>query len=182
MLPRKPTVGRAFPGLVLLVLCFLVACGERDEQGEPATGSDRNSSAIDQQSGSVSDTATRPPTVSQHAAAAPPVPPRPQGKIPPPLIGIWSGGEGSKSGYRLTFRADGTYELIHERGTAIPVFRETGYCVGDNSRLLLRPVVVEGPVERRERTARWGIQPSSVVEVLTVLDPFDGEFSYVKIG
>lgn len=181
MLPRKSTAGRALPGLVLLVLCFLSACGV---QGVPTTGSDWTSSTIDRPTGLVPDTATRPSTTSQAAetAAVPPIPPPPQGEIPPPLVGEWSGGEGSKSGYRLTFLADGTYELIHERGTAIPVFREAGYCAGDNSSLLLRPVVVEGPVERRERTVRWGIQPSSVVDVLTVIDPIDGEFSYVRVG
>jgi len=174
--------------LLIFALFFLAACGEGGARGAPITSSGGNVSTIDQPTGLASDTETRSSTASRDATETtalqrvPVTPPRPQGEVPQPLIGVWSGGEGSKSGYRLTFFADGTYELIHERSTAIPVFREVGYCVGDGSSLLLRPVMVEGPVERRERMASWGIQSSSVVDVLTVIDQFDGEFSYVRIG
>jgi hypothetical protein len=184
LLARKTTVGGAISGLLLF---FLVACGEGSAR--PATGSGWNASTIDQPTGLSSGPGTGLPAPSRDAAettAAQPVPvmpPRPQGKIPKPLIGAWSGGEGGKSGYRLTFFVDSTYELVHERVTAVPAFREVGYCVGGGtSFLLLRPVRVEGPVTRRERMASWSIQPSSVVDVLTVIDQVDGEFSYVRIG
>ncbi|MDQ3764270.1 MAG: hypothetical protein M3460_22635 [Actinomycetota bacterium] len=180
------TVGRF--GLLLFTLFFLAACSEGSMRGAPTASSDVNASVIDQPTGLASDTKTRPSTASRDVAemtavpSLPVTPPRPQGEVPQPLVGVWSGGQGSKSGYRLTFFADSTYELIHERNTAIPAFREVGYCVGNGSSLLLRPVMVKGPVKRRERTARWDIQPSSVVDVLTVIDEFDGEFSYVRIS
>ncbi len=164
------------------------ACGDGGARGVPPAGSGSNASTLDQPTELASDPETRPLTALHEPAETsvvqpiPVTPPRPEGEVPQPLIGVWSGGEGGKSGYRLTFFADSSYELIHERNTAIPMFREVGYCVGDSSRLLLRPVMVEGPVERGERTARWGIQPSSVIDVLTVIDQFDGEFSYVRIG
>lgn len=163
MLTQKVTVDGAVSRLLLFVLFFLAACGGHGVQDASTTGSDWNTNT----------TAVQP---------IPLAPPRPQGKVPSPLVGVWSGGEGSKSGYRLTFFSNSTYELIHERSTAIPAFREVGYCVGGNSSLLLRSVKVEGPVERSERTARWGIQPSSVIDVLTVIDPLEGESSYVRIG
>lgn len=188
LLPRKAAVDDAVSCLLLIVLFFLVGCGEGGTRGAPPTSSHGNASTIGQPTELASDTETRPSTASRNTTEktalqpVPVTPPRPQGEVPQPLVGVWSGGEGSKSGYRLTFFADSTYELIHERNTAIPVFREVGYCVGDGSNLLLRPVMVEGPVERWERAARWGIQQSSVVDVLTIIDQFDGEFSYVRIG
>lgn len=187
MLPRKAAVGGVVSSLLLFTLFFIVACGGGGVRGEPIVGSDGNASTIDQPAGLAPDTeawtsaASRDAPETTAGQSVPVTPPRPQGAVPQPLVGVWSGGEGSKSGYQLTFFADSTYELIHEGSTAIPAFREVGYCVGDGSRLLLRPVMVEGPVERWERMALWGIQPSSVVEVLTVIDQFDGEFSYVRI-
>jgi hypothetical protein len=175
-------------GLLLLTLFFLAACSEGSTRGALLARTDVNASVIDQPTGLASATESRPSTVSRGTVemtavpSLPVTPPRPQGEVPQPLVGVWSGGEGSKSGYRLTFFADSTYELIHERSTAIPAFREVGYCVGDGSSLLFRPVMVQGAVERQERAARWGIQPSSVVDVLTIIDGFGGEFSYVRIS
>lgn len=174
LLARKTAAGGAASCLLLLSLFYLAACGEGGAR--PTTGSDWNASAIDQSTGLASGAGSGPSTASRDAAETtavkpvPVVPPRPQGRVPQPLVGAWSGGEGSKSGYRLTFFADSTYELVHERVTAIPAFREVGYCVGDGASLLLRPVRIEGLVKRRERTARWDIQQSSVVDVLTVID------------
>lgn len=167
------------------VILAATACGTR---GVLPTSPAGNPTTVDPPTGLVAEPESGAPPPSYDTAATtarqpePVTPPRPEGEVPQPLVGVWSGGEGSKSGYQLTFFADSTYELIHERNTAIPMFREVGYCVGDSSHLLLRPVMVEGPVERWERTASWSIQPSSVVEVLTVVDQFDGEFSYVRIG
>lgn len=180
---RKITVGGAVSSLLIL-LFSLAACSEGSAR--PPTGSGWNSSTIDQRTGLPAGPGTAPSSGAAGTTAAQPVPvtpPRPPGMVPKPLVGVWSGGEGGKSGYRLTLFADSTYELVHERVTAIPSFREVGYCVGGGaSLLLLRPVRVEGPVRRQERMARWGIQQSSVVDVLTVIDQFDGEFSYVRIG
>ena len=165
----------------------VTACGTGGAQDALPTSSDWTASPTDQPTDLASDPGSGTSTSSYDTAETtigqpePVTPPRPEGEVPQPLVGVWSGGEGSKSGYRLTFYADSTYELVHERSTAIPMFREVGYCVGDSSHLLLRPVTVEGPLERGERTASWSIQPSSVVDVLTVVDQLDGEFSYVRI-
>lgn len=103
-------------------------------------------------------------------------PARPEGTVPAEVVGTWRGGPGGKSGYDLTITTDGRYELSHK------AFIEQGYTAGDASTLLLRPVSVSGQVERSERVVRWSIQPSSVVDVLTILDPVDGEYSYVRTG
>lgn len=184
------TVRRSMQLLIAatIVTVAFAACGDGGAQGASPAYSGRNASTIDQPTALAPDPGARPSTALPDAAETtavqpvPVTPPRPEGEVPQSLVGVWSGGEGSKSGYRLTFFADSTYELMHERSTAIPMFREVGYCVGDSSRLLLRPIMVEGPVERGERTAHWSIQQSSVVDVLTVIDQFDGEFSYVRIG
>lgn len=167
--------------IVTAMIFAFTACGKGSERSAPQTNPDESASTTAQPTGSVSDSESgvSPPSYdTAETTATPPepvTPPRPEGEVPQPLVGVWSGGEGSKSGYRLTFFADSTYELVHERNTAIPMFREVGYCVGDSSHLLLRPFTIEGPVEHGERAARWSIQPSSVVDVLTVVDQFDGE-------
>jgi hypothetical protein len=179
------------PAQLLITAALILvstACGEGGTRAAHPTSSDWDTGTIDQPTGLAPEpesgisTPSYESTETTDVQPVPVPPPRPEGEVPQPLVGVWSGGEGSKSGYHLIFFADSTYELIHERRTAIPMFREVGYCVGNSSRLLLRPVMVEGPVERWERTAYWGIQSSSVVDVLTVIDQFDGEFSYVRIG
>lgn len=106
----------------------------------------------------------------------------PEGTVPAAVVGAWRGGPGDKTGYNLTITSDGLYELSHDNLGAIPEFVERGYTAGDATTLLLRPVTVEGPVVRQERTIQWSVQSSSVGDGLMTWDPIDGEFSYVRIG
>ncbi|WP_330276051.1 hypothetical protein OG205_10785 [Lentzea sp. NBC_00516] len=125
--------------------------------------------------------ATPPPPV---ASPDKPAPARPAGGMPPDLVGTWSGGEGSQTGYTLTFAQDGRYELSHDRATGIPQFVERGLAGGTGNEVVLRPVDVVGQVSRTERTARWSVQKMGDVygynvELLVVVDIY-GEFSYAK--
>ena len=130
------------------------------------------------------ETFSPPPLPPYVASSDKPAPARPAGGIPRDLIGRWSGGEGSQTGYTLTFWEDGRYELAHERTTGIPQFIERGLAGGTGNEIVLRPVDVSGPVSRSERTARWSVQRMADVygydiEVLVLVDVY-GEFSYAK--
>lgn len=173
----------------LAAALLLTACGGTETASSTGLAVPASAPAMTEPSHSTPFMTTQPPSAPSPAAPlavpAPPVAPAPlapaSGDVTRELVGMWEGGPGAQSGWRLIITADGRYELAHERSSpAWPIFVEQGVAFSQGSDLELTPTVVEGDVQREPRVAQWSIQPSSVVAVLTVIDPIDGEFSYVR--
>ncbi len=173
-------------GAVLILLPLLAGCATTGSSKSSPSVEDSVATARTPESAGATTTeeVSLPPAPTTPATSEAPAPERPSGEVPSDLIGRWVGGEGSRSGYTLTFWADGRYQLSHDRSTGIPQFVERGLAGGKGYEIVLRPVEVAGSVERIERRARWSVQKAPDVygydiEVLVLVDIY-GEFSYVK--
>jgi hypothetical protein len=134
--------------------------------------------ACDDEAPSTSDPVTTTTRVVEGTPAAT-QPPRPAGSVPRPVLGIWHGGQDNRTDYTFIVVSAGEYELDHAGTPALPAFVEKGWIVGDATRILLRPVLVDG-VRTRERVATWNKLPNSVgIDILVISDPLFGELTYV---
>ena len=119
------------------------------------------------------------------------------GYVPAELIGAWTGGPGSRSGFRYEFHADGTYRftgILQQEGGPTYVLQESGTVDVRGSRMRLEPQDAqfrrEPPsspgeswrqVDRPPRTVSWSLISTAGIEVLRLIDEASGgESSFVR--
>jgi hypothetical protein len=193
---RKPW--QAGLGAALLAsLGFLASgCGSNDGSAQVAT---TNPQAAPAEPGTTE--ATPPteidPTDTTETAATEETSAATGGYVPAELIGAWTGGPGSRSGFRYEFHADGTYRftgILQQEGGPTYVLQESGTVDVRGSRMRLEPQDAqfrrEPPsspgeswrqVDRSPRTVSWSLISTAGIEVLRLIDEASGgESSFVR--
>ncbi|WP_133252091.1 hypothetical protein [Actinomycetospora cinnamomea] len=100
--------------------------------------------------------------------------PRPVvGSVPRALAGLWSGGPGDASGYLLAIGSDGTYQRA--RTSTGRIFEQGVLQVTPRGSWTFVPTS-GGP----RRTGTFEYTNASGIEVLSMNDPREGYFSYVR--
>ena len=119
------------------------------------------------------------------------------GYVPADLVGAWTGGPGSRSGFRYEFNADGTYRftgILQQEGGPTFLLEESGVVDVSRSSMRLEPQEAqfrreppsspgEPPrdVERSPRTVIWNLTSAAGIEVLRLIDEASGgESSFVR--
>jgi hypothetical protein len=119
------------------------------------------------------------------------------GYVPADLVGAWTGGPGSRSGFRYEFHADGTYRftgILQQEGGPTFLLEESGVVDVSGSSMRLEPLEAqfrrdppsspgEAPrdVERSPRTVTWELTSAAGIEVLRLIDEASGgESSFVR--
>jgi cytoskeletal protein RodZ len=119
------------------------------------------------------------------------------GYVPADLVGAWTGGPGSRSGFRYEFNADGTYQftgILQQEGGPTYILQESGVVDVSGSRMRLDPQEAqfrrEPPsspgepwrqVDQPPRTVRWTLMSAAGIEVLRLIDEASGgESSFVR--
>jgi hypothetical protein len=183
-----------------LILIALVGC-------QSATDSGKSQPAV---SDTVALPATTVPVQADPEATAQPVSTQPQaprttrqappvtgGHVPAELVGAWSGGPGSQSGFRYEFSAAGTYRftgILQQQAGPTFLLEEVGVVDVRGSRMLLKPQQAqfrrEPPsspneswqqVNQPSRTVSWEVISAAGVDVLRLIDAASGgESSFVR--
>jgi hypothetical protein len=149
VLPKRPRAAwrpphRAFFAILLTAVMSLAACGG----GGSGSGS-----------GSPSPTSS---SSSQPEAAV--------GVVPDELVGRWNGGPSDRSGWWLTFTADGHYSWVSE---AIG-FNDEGVAIVEGSTLQMHSTT--GQVH----TSQITLEPTEVGFVILRLSDHGGESTYIR--
>ena len=119
------------------------------------------------------------------------------GDVPAELVGAWTGGPGSRSGFRYEFYADGTYRLtgiLQQEGGPTFLLEESGVVDVSGSSMRLEPLEARfrrdppsspaapfREVQRSPRTVTWELMAAAGIEVLRLIDEASGgESSFVR--
>jgi hypothetical protein len=143
-------------------------------------------------------TTTEPvPTEDESTASTEDEPPAAAGgDVPAELVGAWTGGPGSRSGFRYEFHADGTYRFtgILQEGGPTFLLEESGVVNVSGSSMRLEPLEARfrrdppsspaapfREVQRSPRTVTWELTAAAGIEVLRLIDEASGgESSFVR--
>jgi hypothetical protein len=119
------------------------------------------------------------------------------GYVPDELVGAWTGGPGSRSGFRYEFHADGTYRftgILQQEGGPTFLLEETGVVDVSGSSMRLEPLEAQfrrdspsspaapfKEVQRSPRAVTWELTAAAGIEVLRLIDEASGgESSFVR--
>jgi hypothetical protein len=202
---RKPWQAGLGAALLALSLGFLASgCRSNDGGGQVATTNPQAAPAEPEPTEATPPTETDPtdttetdPTDTTETAATKETSAVTGGHVPAELIGAWTGGPGSRSGFRYEFHADGTYRftgILQQEGGPTYVLQESGTVDVHGSRMRLEPQDAqfrrEPPsspggswrqVDRSPRTVSWSLISTAGVEVLRIIDEASGgESSFVR--
>jgi hypothetical protein len=100
--------------IVALVIVPLSACGH--DEGSTAVTSGTAPSRRSLPAPAQEPLAPEAPEAPESSAKPPKSAALPQGRVPEVTVGTWTGGEGSKTGEKLTIRPDGSYARIDRDG------------------------------------------------------------------
>jgi len=182
--------------LLLVVAGVLLLSGCRSDGGQEATDAPLQTTA---QAEPEPQTTTDPvptevdPTVTTEEEP----PPAAGGYVPDELVGAWTGGPGSRSGFRYEFHADGTYRftgILQQAGGPTFLLEETGVVDVSGSSMRLEPLEAQfrrdppsspaapfKEVQRSPRTVTWELTAAAGIEVLRLIDEASGgESSFVR--
>jgi hypothetical protein len=180
--------------LVAGVVVLLAGCG--------ADGSQHSSNAPPQttaQAEAEPQTTTDPPATELESTATTEeeLPAATGGNVPDELIGAWTGGPGSRSGFRYEFHSDGTYRftgILQQEGGPTFLLEESGVVDVSGSSMRLEPLEAQfrrdppsspgapsREVQRPPRTVTWELTSAAGIEVLRLIDEASGgESSFVR--
>lgn len=194
MVRRLRQTGACSVLLVVIGVLLLSGCGA-DEGGEQVTAPAETTAEVEPEPQTTTEPA---PTEDESTASTEDEPPAAAGgDVPAEFVGAWTGGPGSRSGFRYEFHADGTYRftgILQQEGGPTFLLEESGVVNVSGSSMRLEPLEARfrrdppsspaapfREVQRSPRTVTWELTAAAGIEVLRLIDEASGgESSFVR--